>query len=334
MSSTLDAVPSTLDAVPPPPVAAPSSAEAETRFAQMVQRLSKLSVDKHSDAFADVPWDDPDMAIDPTDSRWELGPLDALGRTEWYRSLPPERRARIGLSRVAQMLHTGWQFENILQVGLLIHAMGQPNESVQFRYLHHEISEESQHSMMFHEFVRRSKMPTTGMPRGSNLVIRPLLMLASRFDPMTLCLAALAGEEPADYLQREQLKLGAPHPLLERITRIHVAEEARHISFARHYLRRMVPRLGPVRRMLLSLAFPLNMWVGAMLMVRPGGAFIRAQGIPRDVMDAANRTPEARRTFAGSVQKARDFAGELGLLNPVSRRVWDRLIGPDVVTTP
>ena len=305
-------------------------ASLDARFSTMVGRLSKLSVEKRFEAFTDVAWDDPDMAVDATDPRWELWDLDPLSRSEWYRSQPDAERARIGLHRLAQMLHTGWQFENILQVGLLIHAMSLSNDSVEFRYLHHEIAEESQHSMMFHEFVRRSGMATTGMPRGSNLVIRPFLMVMARWDPMVLALAALAGEEPADFLQREQLKLGYPHPLMERITRIHVTEEARHISFARHYIRRTVPELGRVRRAVLSLAMPIVMWVGALLMVRPGRSFRRANGIPAQVLRQAQQTPEARRLLAGSVQKVRDLAAELGLANPLATRLWAAFFGPAV----
>lgn len=292
------------------------------KFEAMVARLSKLSVEKHFDAFVDVPWDDPAMAIDATDPRWELWGLDELSRSDWYLAQPPEARARIGLHRMAQALHTGWQFENILQVGLLIHAMGQRNDSVEFRYLHHEIVEESQHSMMFHEFVRRSGVPTRGMPPLSNLVIRPFLMATARWSPVLLCIAALAGEEPADHLQREQLKLGYPHPLIERITRIHVTEEARHISFARHYIRRVVPRLGRPRRAVVSLCFPVFMYIGATLMLLPGRRFRTANGIPRKVMRAAYGTPEAAQLFAASVQKARDLADELELMNPLSRPAW------------
>jgi P-aminobenzoate N-oxygenase AurF len=308
----------------------PDAADRDDRFTTMVARLSKLSVDKHFDAFVDVPWDDPEMAIDPSDSRWELSELDPLGRSEWYRSQPGGVRSRIGLQRVAQMLHTGWQFENILQVGLLIHVMNLQNDSTEFRYLHHEIAEESQRSMMFHEFVRRSAMAPTGMPKGSNLVVRPFLMMASRRNPMLLCIAALAGEEPADFLQREHLRLGYPHPLMERIARVHVTEEARHIAFARHYLRRSLPRLPRRGNAWMSLLFPVFMWVGARLMVRPGSAFRKANGIPRDVLRKVNSSLEARVLFAGSVQKVRDLADELKLMNPVARLAWSMLFGPCV----
>ena len=44
-------------------------------FKSLVERLSRQSVTKHFDAYADVAWDDPEMQIDPTDPRWEHGVL-------------------------------------------------------------------------------------------------------------------------------------------------------------------------------------------------------------------------------------------------------------------
>ncbi len=72
----------------------------DTRFHDLVRRLSEQSVVKHFDAYADVDWDAPEMAIDPHDPRFELEPDNALGATEWYRSLPPETRAELGLRAI------------------------------------------------------------------------------------------------------------------------------------------------------------------------------------------------------------------------------------------
>ena len=59
----------------------------------------------------------------------------------------------------------------------------------------------------------------------------------------------LGGEDPIDHVQRTTLRSGRElHPLLERIMRIHVTEEARHLSFARQYLRTNVPTLAGVQR--------------------------------------------------------------------------------------
>src|SRR5258705_1117813 len=77
-----------------------SATEAEA-WNSLVARLNRQSTDKHFDAYADVAWDAPEMRIDPHDPRWELTDRDPLGRTDWYRSQPPEIRAGIGLLRTA-----------------------------------------------------------------------------------------------------------------------------------------------------------------------------------------------------------------------------------------
>src|SRR5438270_8949384 len=83
---------------------------------------------------------------------------------------------------------------------------------------------------------------------------RGVVKLGRRF-PELFFLFVLGGEEPIDYVQRQELRGGHDvHPLLERIMRIHVTEEARHLSFARHYLKRNVPKLGWFRRTMLALA--------------------------------------------------------------------------------
>ena len=154
----------------------------DTALDKMVARLSKLSVDKHFEAYADIDWDDPDYAVDVKDPRWKLWDVDPLGATEWYRSLPAERQSEIGLYRIAACMKVGWHFENWLQGGLLEVALQLPNGSPTFRYLHHEITEESQHSMMFQELVNRSGLPIRGMPRMI-MPLRPLIMRIARHAP-------------------------------------------------------------------------------------------------------------------------------------------------------
>ena len=43
--------------------------DAQATFDQLVGRLSVQSVNKHFDAYDDIPWDDPAYAIDRTDPR-------------------------------------------------------------------------------------------------------------------------------------------------------------------------------------------------------------------------------------------------------------------------
>ena len=64
-----------------------------TTYEDTVRRLSRQSVTKHFDAYADVDWDAPEMQIDPEDPRWELNDTDPLGKTAWYQSQPQGVRA-------------------------------------------------------------------------------------------------------------------------------------------------------------------------------------------------------------------------------------------------
>lgn len=304
----------------------PTTNQSDAAFASIVRRLSKQSVDKHFDAYSDVAWDDPDMAIDARDPRFLLWEGDPLGATTWYRSQPPEVQSRLALYRVASAMRTGWEFENVLQRGLLNIAYWLPNGSEQFRYLHHETIEESQHSLMFQEFVNRTGMAVHGMPRViKQLAERAVLPLSRRF-PELFFFFVLGGEDPVDHLQRQQLRRGGAHPLVERIMRIHVTEEARHVSYARNYLKAELPKLGWLRRGALSLLTPPMFAFMTRLMVdAPAGMHVRMD-VPRSVLAEARKTPERARLLVEASAKPRRLCEELSLMNPVSRRLW-KLLG-------
>jgi len=298
----------------------------QTAFEDIVCRLSRQSVDKRYEAFVDVEWDADDWRIDPDDRRFELWDLDPLGATAWYRSQPPEVRARIGLVRMATTMRTGWEFENILQRGLLAFAFRLPNNRPEFRYLHHEVTEESQHTLMFQEFVDRSGLPVAGLSWPLKLAAEVgVLPLAHRF-PELFFLFVLGGEDPIDHVQRTRLRHGEAHPLAERIMRIHVTEEARHLSFARHYLTSRVPALGRARRVVLSVAAPVLLGVMARQMIEPGSSFGRVAGVPKAVLREARRSEQSRAMVRDSVGKVRRLCTDLGLVSLASRALW-RLFG-------
>ena len=54
----------------------PATARWRETYPELLGRLSHQSVVKHFDAYADVPWDDPEYRIDPDDPRWELSDDD------------------------------------------------------------------------------------------------------------------------------------------------------------------------------------------------------------------------------------------------------------------
>jgi hypothetical protein len=296
---------------------------AEAGWLELLDRLNGLSVTKHFDAYADIDWDAPAFALDPEDPRFELTGHDPLGATEWYRGLPPATRARLGCEVVAAKMKTGLVFESVLKRGLLEFAMTLPNRAPEFRYAYHEVIEEAQHTLMFQEFVNRSGFDPAGLGRREERSTRWIVKLGRRF-PQLFFLFVLGGEDPIDHVQRRELRADREiHPLLERIMRIHVTEEARHLSFARHYLKRTVPELGRFRKAQLALQAPLILGSMAQLMLKPSPQVVAHYGIPREVLKQAyDDNPEHRRETVASLAKVRRLCEELGLVHRPWSWLW------------
>ena len=69
------------------------------------------------------------------------------------------------------------------------------------------------------------------------------------FKGSVLWVAALIGEEIFDSLQRQMMDDPELQPMVQRLMRIHVTEEARHIQFARDGLRKRTPTMGRIPRL-------------------------------------------------------------------------------------
>jgi hypothetical protein len=292
-------------------------------YPQLVARLSHQSVVKHFDAYADIPWDDAAFRIDPEDPRWELPVDDVLGGTAWYRSQPQGVRARLGLHMMATFMKIGLQFEGVLKRGLLEFALALPNGVPEFRYAYHEIIEEAQHSLMFQEFVNRTGFDIPGLAWWQRIGAKQVIRFGRTF-PELFFVFVLGGEDPIDHVQRMALRNGRDlHPLLRRIMQIHVTEEARHLCFARHYLKEHAHRLGPVRRWVLSRRAPFILAVMAQMMMRPSSQIVRTYGIPRAVIrEAYTANPVHRARTLEALRKVRELCDEIGLVTPSARWLW------------
>jgi hypothetical protein len=292
----------------------------------LLDRLNHQSLTRHFNAYTDVDWDSPQMALDPEDPRFELPDDDPLGATAWYRELPAATRARLGCELVASKMKIGLVFESVLKRGLLEFTSTLPNRAPEFRYAYHEIIEEAQHSLMFQEFVNRSGFDAAGLRAPERFGSRIVVTFGRRF-PQLFFLFVLGGEDPIDYVQRRELRSARDiHPLLERIMRIHVTEEARHLSFARHYLKRTVPALPAWRRVRLAFAAPVILGAMAQLMLKPSSQLVARYQIPRAVIaEAYTRNPQHRADTAASLAKVSRLCAELGLTGRPYRSLWKLL---------
>jgi hypothetical protein len=113
------------------------------------------------------------------------------------------------------------------------------------------------------------------------------------------------------------------HPILAKVMAIHVAEEARHISFAHEYLRKRLPRLNRRQRLLLSVNVPLIMRILCQAILVPPRGFFREFGIPREVRkELFFRSPQSRKWLQDMFGDVRMLCADTGLMNPLATLIW------------
>lgn len=299
----------------------------DQQYREALATLSDGSVQRNFDPYLDIDWDSPELAIDVNDPRWVLSPdVDPLGATDWYRELSLARRIEIGRYRTANVIKVGAAFESILIRGMMQYVMQLPNGSPEFRYCLHEMTEECNHIQMFQELINRIGDDVPGM-RPMFRRLSPFIGVAGGYAYVILFIGILAGEEPIDHYQKALIREGANlPPAVLRAMQIHIAEEARHISFADEFLHSHLKRMNKAERAVCSVAFPLAMrWLVGEIMT-PSASFIKRFEIPDDVVrEAFWDSPKSRQILASYYGEMRALAADLGLMNPVARRLWAAL---------
>jgi P-aminobenzoate N-oxygenase AurF len=295
----------------------------DAEYCAALETLSRASVRRNFDPYVDIDWDAPQFSVRRDDPRWVLPPTDPLGGHRWYQAQTPEKQIEIGLWHQANTAKVSLQLESILIRGLMNYTFWVPNGSPEYRYCVHESIEECNHAMMFQELVNRIGVNAPGMPRWLRW-ISPVIPLYAGPLPGTFFFGVLAGELPIHNMQKSMLREEwAPHPLMERVMAIHVAEEARHISFADQLLAKRVPQMVRRSRFALSLYVPIVMRVLCQAIIVPPRSFFWKFNVPRSVRkDVFFGAPESREALRDMYGDVRMLCDNVGLMNPLALLVW------------
>jgi hypothetical protein len=232
------------------------------------------------------------------------------------------RAQRIELSRqeFVNTLSAGIWFENILNQALLRRLMHEDPTARESHYALTELGDETRHMVMFGKAIERVGAKPV-RPRLYHRIIINTLPLV--FRGAMLWVAALIGEEIFDSLQRQMMDDPQLQPMVQRLMRIHVTEEARHIQFARDGLRKRVAEMPRFNRWFIANINGL------------GGLFFRYLfSNPVPYARAGLNVRQARRTVLTSVHRHEvqvsgfaplaAFLTEVGLMGPIARRQWKR----------
>ncbi|AWT56380.1 MULTISPECIES: diiron oxygenase [Mycolicibacterium] len=293
-----------------------TSVRSATTRDEYAARLLKGSVKKSYAPVVDIDWDAP---LDP--DKFFLPPKSvSLYGTPLWDNMSREQQIELSRQELANTLSAGIWFENILNQALLRKMMHQDPTARATHYELTELGDETRHMVMFGRAIERIGAKPVRPRLYQRMIINTLPFF---FRGSVLWVAALIGEEIFDSLQRQMMDDPELQPMVQRLMRIHVTEEARHIQFARDGLRKRTQDMPWLTRM----------WVGNLNGV--GGLFFRflltnkvqyrrvgldARAARRIARASAHRHEVQIAGFAPLAA----FLEEVGLMGRLGRRMWRR----------
>ena len=283
---------------------------------EFAQRLLKGSVRKSYVPVVDIDWDAP---LDP--DKYYLPPKSvSLYGTPIWDAMTRDQRIELSRQELVNTLSAGIWFENILNQALLRKMMHQDPTSDATHYELTELGDETRHMVMFGKAIERVGAKPV-RPRYYQRVIINALPFA--FQGPVLWVAALIGEEIFDSLQRQMMDDDELQPMVQRLMRIHVTEEARHIQFARDGLRKRVPTMRWLPKFFVANINGVGGYFFRFLFTNK--VQYRRVGLDaRKARRMARNSAHRRETQIGGFAPLAAFLDEVGLLGPIARRMWRR----------
>jgi hypothetical protein len=285
------------------------TAHAPERVAQdrekVAARLLRSSARHSYDPVVAVDWAAP---LDPARPAMPLHRVSLYGTPMWH-SLSAEQQIQLSWHEFASITSVGLWFEIILMQGLLRYAYDQDPQTGHTQYALTEIGDETRHSVMF---ARTAALLAPGARyRPSPRLHRLGRMFKTIAAGPALFTATLVAEETLDRLQREMQDDPELLPLTREVSRIHVTEEARHVSYAREALahHRLVAAIAAV----MVVDGFVDPAVYAAVGLDPVQAVAQARTNPHQI---------ATRRWMG--EKVTDFLRDAGMIGGPSTALWRR----------
>jgi hypothetical protein len=280
------------------------------------QRLLRTSAKHSYDPAVEIDWETP-LAPD----RYFIDPRrSSLYGTALWEQMSKEQRIALTKHEVASLYSMGIWFETILMQMLVRHVYDRPKGSAHARYAWTEIADECRHSVMFSRMAEKFGGPEYGPDR----LVHQLGRFFKTTSNGTLTFGAtIYVEEILDALQREQMADESLQPVVQKVSRIHVIEEARHIRYARDETLRQWPRLGRLGRAYSRLILAVVVYLATTRLIDP--KVYAAVGLNVDeAVAAAAANPHWRETKQFAARKVIMFFSEVGLIAGPGKLLWRR----------
>lgn len=293
-----------------------ASMDARQRQEHKARQLLTASARHSYDPEIDVLWDAP-----LEEGKWFLPERRcSLYGTDLWASLDDETKLALSREELASSIAMGvWTEHVLLQlVSRYVYDRDVASPAVQFALT--EVADEVRHMIMFAGVVEAIGAQTYQVPWKVRESGR---LLKSTFPVPALWALILLTEEIFDRIQREMATDETVQPVVRAMSRIHVVEEARHISFARTELDTFVPSLGPVRLGALRLMLASTISTFGQELFNPE-MYRRAGVDPKVAVPLARANPNNRAMFAWASERIVGHYRKIGLIGGASEVMWRR----------
>jgi para-aminobenzoate N-oxygenase AurF len=290
---------------------------------RIAERLLNSSASRSYDPDVDIDWSAPI----PEDKYYLPEHRVSLYGTPLWQRMSPEQRAELAKREIISITSYGI-FAEVALMHLLLKVVTRGDPTTRHaQYALTEVADECRHSTMFGRGIEHAGVPAYLAPWWVRIALN--LTLLAPIGPATYG-GTLLVEELLDRLQREMLADENMQPTIRMINKIHVLEEARHISFARAEVRRMVPKMGRLplaaNRLALALATPVLI----RLMISP--KVYQDVGLdPKEAKRVAMANPHYQQSLRWMGERIVGFLTEAGMISgALTTALWRRsfLLGP------
>jgi hypothetical protein len=277
-------------------------------------RLLRGSARQSYDPDVDIDWSAP-----PVEGLWWMQPerVSLYGTALWDR-LSEEQQITLSQHEIGSIASVGAWFEIVLMRLLLREVYHRDPREAWAHYALTEVGDETRHVVMFGRALASLGVPAYGPRPQARTIARltqPLIRDAGFYS------VVLIGEEPVDRLQRALMRDERIQPMVRMVSRIHVLEEARHVSFAREELARAARSLGRTRRAYQQLVTAQAAYVMMRSLVNPEA--YRAVGIdPAEGRRTALGNEHYRQTIRWMGEKMMPFLEEHGMVGRAHLKTW------------
>jgi hypothetical protein len=274
-------------------------------------RLLRSAARTSFDPTVDVDWSAPQ---DPLQFYAPARRCSLYGTALWDR-MTPEQRVTLTKHEVASIASVGIWFEEILMQMLLRRAYDRDLTRKDIQWALTEIADECRHSIMFATMIAAFGTPNYGVDRIRHALGRYFKTTSSGVQTFA---GAMYVEEILDAFQREAMDDESLQPIVRQVSRIHVIEESRHISYAREEALRSLQHTGPIGRLWDRVTLGLVIYVATTGLINPR-VYAECGLDPRAAAEAARRNPHWRETKVFAAGKVLAFFTESGLVGRGNR---------------